>query len=164
MESLIAILNDPAILFVDTYFDQFEEGSVEAELLALFAYQNWEDYQARAPSLPVEYQFDSSSQAIKKIKKLTLLSILATEQTVDFATLMEKLSLDNYVDLESLVIDLMASEVIDARIDEQTQTIVCTRCSARCVHPDKESIMKRVEQIRKIRANIENALEISNPN
>lgn len=161
---LLAVLNDPSILFVDVYFDYFAEGSMERELLSIFAYGTWADYVKIAESLPPELQLDPASNAIKKIKRLTLLSIFATEQIASFDVLMKELSLDNFVDLESLVIDLIASDALDGKIDQQTRTVVCTRCAARCVKNDKDSIMERVAQIKKIRANIGNALEISNPN
>ena len=163
MLGLTAILEDPTILFVDTYFDKFEAGSKERELLSVFAYGTWKDYRELEPSLPESLRLQPGSNSCKKLKKLTLLSIFATSQCCQFEDLMEEISVDNFVDLESLVIDLIANDYLDAKIDEQNHRVVCIRCAARCLRNEKQDILARVEQLRKIRGNIAMALSTSNP-
>ena len=163
MSDLMAILNDPSLLFVDTFLPEFSADSTEFKLLSIFAYGTWQDYKNAEPSLPPELKLDPQGQAVKKLKKLTLLSIFAQVQVAEFDKLMKQVSIENYDDLESLVIDLMANDYLDAKIDEQRKSVICTRCSARCVRNDKNAIMERVAQIRKIRKNIANALTIPSP-
>ena len=50
-------------------------------------------------------------------------------------------------------------ELIEAKIDEVSSTIICTRACARCV-PNEESAIKAViDKIQKIRGRIDQALK-----
>ena len=163
MTDVKTILEDPAVLFVDTYLDKFKPDSPEGKLLSVFAYGTWKDYKDLEGSLPQNLKLQPDSNSYKKIKKLTLLSIFAKHQVTKFQFLKREIAIDSDLELESLVIDLIANDFLDAKIDERTKTVVCARCAARCVKNEKSAIMAQVEQIRTIRKNIASALALANP-
>jgi hypothetical protein len=160
--ALSTILNDPAILFVDTYLPKFQSGSPEYKLLTVFAYGTWADYRDLEKSLPSALKLDPSGAAALKLKKLTLLTIFARQQnSFKFDTLLSEVGLSNSVDLESLVIDLLSADFLDAKIDEQEQSIIVSRSASRCVRNEKAEISAIAEKIGGIRARIRDALQIA---
>ncbi|OHS94325.1 hypothetical protein TRFO_11180 [Tritrichomonas foetus] len=156
-----AILNDRNIVFVDTYLEQFPKDSNEYKLLHVFSYGTWNDYLALEKSLPANLKIDVKSEAANKLKKLTLLTLFANQKKISFSTLLTELSIDNPDDLEDLVVDLLGMELIEAKIDESTKTIICTRACARCVPNDKEAIDNIIKKISGIRGRISEALKIA---
>ena len=154
------ILNDPNEMFLDIYLKDFKEGSDEYKLLSIFSYGTWNDYLSFESSSPKELHLEPSSEATKKLKKLTLLSLFAKESLISFPKIKEELGIDNIVELESLVIDLMASNYIDAKIDEQTNCIICDRAVSRCVKNDENSIKEILKEIRNFRGKIATALKV----
>lgn len=161
MTDIATILDDPSILFVDSYLDKFAPGSPEHKLLTVFAYGTWEDYRKIENTLPENLKLQPNSNAFNKLKKLTLISAFSEMAVVSYDTLMKAIETTNFVDLESLVIDLIANDFLDAKIDEQNKRVVCTRCSARCVENTPEAVLAQVQNIQKIRANIASALALS---
>lgn len=157
--SLSTILNDPAIMFVDTYLSQFPNDSNENKLLTIFAYGSWKDYLAIESKLPANLKLSPTGNAAKKLRKLTLLSLFADKNQVSYKEMMKELAIENFVDVESLVIDLIATELLEAKIDEQKQIVTCNRAAARCVKNEKESITKVINQIGGIRSKISMALK-----
>jgi hypothetical protein len=161
---LIAILDNPLTLFVDVHLSSFTPGTPEHKLLSVFAYGNWSDYVKLAPSLPAELRLDPAGNAVKKLKKLTLLSIFSTAENVfPFSRLEKELQIDNHVDLEKLIIDLLGLDYLEAKINEQEKTVVVTRAAARCVKNEAADILAVVGKIKDIREGIKRALDISNP-
>ena len=161
MADIATILDDPSILFVDSYLDKFAPGSPERSLLTIFAYGTWVDYRMIESTLPANLKLQPNSNAFNKLKKLTLLSTFSEMDVVSYEILMQRIETTNFVDLETLVIDLIANDFLDAKIDEQNKRVVCTRCSARCVKNEPEAILAQVQNIQKIRANIASALAVS---
>ncbi|KAH0797655.1 COP9 signalosome complex subunit 7a [Histomonas meleagridis] len=147
-------------MFLDVYLKDFNEGSPEYKLLSIFSYGTWSDYLSFESSCPKELKLEPNSEAARKLKKLTLLSLGAKESCIQFAKIKKELSIDNVADLESLVIDLMASNYIDAKIDEQTSCIICDRAVSRCVKNDEESIKRIIQEIKNFRDKISNALKV----
>ena len=86
-----------------------------------------------------------------------MLSLFAKESQISFEKIKNELSVDNIVELESLVIDLMASNYIDTKIDEQTSCIICDRAVSRCVKDDEKSIKAIICKIKNFRGKILNA-------
>jgi hypothetical protein len=160
---LFAILDNPTLLFIDVHLPSFTPGSPEHDLLALFAYGTWSDYIKLEPSLPPALKLDPSGNAAKKLKKLTLLTIFSNPRNVfSFDALLTDLQLDNFVDLETLIIDLLGLDHLQAKIDEQSKTVIVTRVASRCVKNEFPSIMAVVGKIRGIRGGIKRALDVSN--
>jgi hypothetical protein len=160
---LLQILSDPAILFVDLYLSKYPADSPEAKLLSVFAYGSWKDYAALKSSLPSGLQLDPNGPAAKKLKKLTIISILSANPVYKFEDFRHELDLANTVDLESLIIDLMASESIVAKIDEQSNCVKCERSVARCVRNDPTAIQEVIKGIQKVRGNINAAIAVAGP-
>jgi hypothetical protein len=162
MAKLSAILDNPALLFVDTFLPSFPAGSQEHALLSVFAYGTWADYRRLEKSLPANLRLDPGGPAAAKLKKLTLLTIFASAQTeFKFEALLSELTLSSAVDLESLVIDLLSAELLDAKIDEQQGSIFVARATARCVRNDKKDVLAIVDKIRGIRQRIGDALRVA---
>jgi hypothetical protein len=82
--------------------------------------------------------------------------------TCRYDFLLDELVLDNYIDLETLAIDLLASGLLDAKLSEQTKTIVCARCCPRCVKKERDKIMKYVKNVEEIRQKSRAAIGIAN--
>ena len=61
--------------------------------------------------------------------------------------------------MESLIIDLIAGGLIDAKIDEQNQVIIVERADSRCIPNSPESLQSINDQIAEIRARISTALD-----
>lgn len=156
--NLLAILNDRNDFFVDKHLDKFPKDSNEYKLLHIFAYGNWNDYLQLSKSLPPSLVFDPHSEAAKKLKMLTLLTLFGEERKCSYSTLYKALSIDNQVELEELVFDLLGLELIEAKIDEVTSTVICTRACARCVPNDEASIKEVINKIQGIRERIAQAL------
>lgn len=156
--NLLAILNDRNDFFVDKHLDKFPKDSNEYKLLHIFAYGNWSDYLELSKSLPPSLVFDPHSEAAKKLKMLTLLTLFGKERKCSYSTLYKALSIDNQVELEELVFDLLGLELIEAKIDEVTSTVICTRACARCVPNDEASIKEVIDRIQGIRGRIAQAL------
>lgn len=157
MTNINDILNDPNKMFVDVYLDEFEKGSPEYELLTIFAYGVWKDYLNFEKDCPESLKLDASGAAARKLRKLTLLTLFAENKNLRFADALEQLSLDSIVEMEEMVIDLLAEKLVDVKIDERTSTIYCSRVSSRCVK--KEDVSKVLESIKSFRAKISKALE-----
>ncbi|KAH0789367.1 hypothetical protein GPJ56_006701 [Histomonas meleagridis] len=158
MSNIKDILNNPNEMFLDVYLNDFEEGSNEHKLISLFAYGSWNDYLSIEKSLPEQLRLYPNSEAAKKLKKLTLLSLFAKGSKISFGKIKEELKIDNIIDIESLVIDLMASNLIDAKIDEQTNCVICDRAVSRCIKNDEESIKTILNEIKSFRGKIASAL------
>jgi hypothetical protein len=159
---LFAILDDPSLLFVDVHLPSFNPGSPEHKLLTLFAYGTWADYLKLEPSLPPALKLDPSGNAAKKLKKLTLLTIFSDSQSIfSFDSLLNALQLDNFVDLETLIIELLGLDCLQAKIDEQAKAVIVIRVASRCITNDAPSIMAVVDKIRGIRGGIKRALDLS---
>ena len=160
-QDLLAILNDRNAIFLDSHLSQFAENTKEFDLLNIFCYGTWKDYLQIESTLPSELKFSAQSEAAKKLKKLTLLTIFADHRKVQYKMLLDELKIDNNVELEELIIDLLGMELLEAKIDEATNTVVCTRASARCVKNNPEDIDRVIQKIKALRERINNALKIA---
>lgn len=157
MTNLNDILNDPNEMFVDIHLSKFEEGSPEHKLLTIFSYGVWKDYLAFEKECPENLKLDINGQAVRKLRKLTLLTLFAENKNLGFDYALEQLSMDSIVEMEGLVIDLLSEDLVDVKIDEKSSTIYCTRVSSRCVK--KEDVPKVLDSIKAFREKISKALE-----
>ena len=156
---LLAILNDRNDFFVDKHLSKFKKDSNQYKLLHIFAYGNWNDYLQISNSLPPSLVLDPHSEAAKKLKMLTLLTLFGKERKCSYSSLFKALSIDNQVELEDLVVDLLGLELIEAKIDEVTSTVICTRACARCVPEEEKDIRAVIDKIQAIRNRIAQALK-----
>lgn len=155
---LLAILNDRNDFFVDKHFEKFKKDSDEYKLLHIFAYGKWNDYLQLSKSLKPSLVLDAHSEAAKKLKMLTLLTLFATDRKITYSTLFKELSIDNQVELEELIFDLLGLELIEAKIDEVTSTVICSRACARCVPNEEAAIKDVINKLQGIRGRISQAL------
>lgn len=157
---LKSVLNNKSIWFTDKYNANFAEGTKERELLNVFSYGTWEDYLKIKDSLPDNLKLEPNSIAVKKLKGLSILSIMEDKISFSIDELMKILNIDNFVDAETIVIDLFGSELLVGKIDEKTHTLSCKRVAARCIENAPEAIDNIISDINIIRDRIASINEI----
>jgi COP9 signalosome complex subunit 7 len=162
-KKLLNILNDSSAFFLGSRLSEFQSGSPAYKLLEIFAYGTWQDYCALEPSLPADLKIPKAGNAANKLRSLTLLTLFAEENVIKFETLRSALSLRTDEEVEGVLIPLLASDLLDGKIDEEAKAVVCSRASARCVRDTEKDVMAVVTNIKNIRANIKNALDMSIP-
>jgi hypothetical protein len=162
-KKLMDILNDQFDLFLDCHLSKFQTGTPEYKLLEVFSYGTWKDYVALEPSLPANLKLPKEGKAVDKLRSLTLLSLFAEKSTYGLEALRKELALKTDEEVEGLLIPLMASDLLEGKIDEATKSVVCVRASARCVRNSEKDVMQIAENIRKIRSSVKGALNIAVP-
>ena len=74
MASILKILNEPGNMFLDKHLNDFADNSPEKKLLEVFCYGNYKDYLDLKGSLPQNLVLPDDSNAIAKLRKLTILT------------------------------------------------------------------------------------------
>ena len=156
--ALIKILNDPTELFLDKYLGDIKDES-EKKLLEIFCYGTYQDYKAIESTLSPELRLKEDSIALKKLQQLTILSEVKGKSQVSYSSLLSITGVKNSIDLESLIIDLIALDLLVAKIDEQNQVILIERATSRCIPNLPEDLQSIFDQITQMRSKIAVALE-----
>jgi hypothetical protein len=136
---------------------------VESQLLGIFAYGTWKDYTGMCATLTPELRLDLNGPAVRKLKKLTIITILSQYPEYSFDEFRKALDLKTAVEVESLVLELVGSDLVIAKIDQQSGTVRCERCVSRCIKQDKDSILKVAQRIGLIRGKINSAIALASP-
>mmetsp|Transcript_4804 Transcript_4804/g.8545 ORF Transcript_4804/g.8545 Transcript_4804/m.8545 type:complete len:473 (-) Transcript_4804:428-1846(-) len=106
-----------------------------AALLEIFACQGLEEFlkfRTANTSAMADLGLDGAT-CLTNIRYLTLASLAANSETVSYKTIAEKLHVD-LADVEKWVIDGCTCKVIDAKMDQQTESIVINRGSQRLLN------------------------------
>lgn len=160
MKSEVAkILNDKSIWFTDEYIPNYPDGSIEKQLLEIFAYGVWNDYSSIKSTLPEELQFANTSNAARKLKALTIMTMFEDRTSIQFDELLNTLGIDNTVDLENIIIDLMGARLLIGKIDERNKLVTCERLGSRCVKNTTESLDAIIKEINDFRQNVDNVIK-----
>ena len=157
MSALLKILNDPTELFLDKYLGTITDES-EKKLLEIYCYGTYSDYKTLEKILPSNLKLKEDSIALKKLKQLTILSEVKGKAQVSYASLISSIGAKDSNDLETLIIDLISSDLLVAQIDEQTQMVLIERSTSRCVPNSPESLQVIIDQISELRGKINSAL------
>ena len=122
--------------------------------MEIFAYGTWSDYLKIKDSLPEALKLPYDSIAAKKLKELTILTIMENKTSISFEELMSNLKIDNYIEAETLLIDLFGSNLMVGKIDEKKHILTCDRAAARCIPNDSESLQGIIDDLNIIRDKI----------
>ena len=131
------ILNNKSIWFTDKYIEDFPEDSPERKLMEIFSYGTWEDYLQIKDSLPESLILNANSIACRKLKALSILTIM-----------------DNFIEIETLIIDLFGSDLMVGKIDEKNHMLTIDRAASRCIPNTKEAIQDVIDNLNVIREKI----------
>ena len=101
-------------------------------LLKIFAYGTWSDYQAAAATLPPLTPAQES-----KLKKLTVLTHALRTKMLGYATLMRELPLGSVREVEDLLIDCIYSGLLEGRMDQAEQQLEVFSCAGRDLDPSE---------------------------
>ncbi|XP_053204875.1 COP9 signalosome complex subunit 7-like [Panonychus citri] len=89
-----------------------EEYSKYYDLLELFAYGNYNDYnQLKYPQL--------TGQMVTKLRHLTIINLASKNKTLSYEKLNEQLGIVNLRELENLIIDVIYSNIIKGKMDQE---------------------------------------------
>ena len=149
-----AIINNKSIWFMDKYLGKFNEGSPERNLLEIFAYGTWEDYLKIKDSLPDSLKLQNNSVGERKLKELSILTIMQNEVSYSIDKLMTMLHIDNFMEAEMMLIDLFGSDLIVGKINENDHTLTCERAASRCIPNNPESIQAIIDDLNAFRQRI----------
>lgn len=106
------------------------------ELLRLFAYGTWMDYKARAAQLPA-----LSDAQVRKLKKLSLVSLAAQSREIEYAVIMRDLELTSVRAVEDLLIECFYGGLLQGRLDQQASRLEVSYCTGRDIHPSEVAAM-----------------------
>lgn len=159
MSVLLKLLNDPTDMFLDKYLDQFPDGTPEKQLLTIFCYGQYEDYVKLEESLPNELKLAPDSMAIKKLRELTILSQVKNVQQISYEILYKATGLNDLASLESIIIELMANDLIIGKIDEEKNSFLIERVESRCIRNSPEDLEVIIQQISGFRNRINAAIQ-----
>jgi COP9 signalosome complex subunit 7 len=108
------------------------------DLLQLFAYGSWKDYQAQrqVQSLP-----DLSPGLLKKLQQLSLVSLAAAQHVLPYALLQEQLGIRTLRELEDLVIDTVYQGLVTGKLDQGSETVIVETTVGRDINPNDVSDM-----------------------
>ncbi|EAY05384.1 MGC81975 protein, putative [Trichomonas vaginalis G3] len=127
--------------------------------MEIFAYGTLNDYETIRKDLPKEYQFESDSIALNKLKSLTILSIMQDKIEYSFNQLKEDLGIDNTISAEDLITDLMSAGLYTGKIDELNGTFTCERVASRCVPNNQENISEIINDLKEFQSKIKNVIQ-----
>eukprot|EP01121_Diplochlamys_sp_Union-15-3_P019264 TRINITY_DN721_c1_g1_i1.p1 TRINITY_DN721_c1_g1~~TRINITY_DN721_c1_g1_i1.p1 ORF type:complete len:291 (+),score=61.95 TRINITY_DN721_c1_g1_i1:40-873(+) len=91
-----------------------EEHKKTFELLELFAYGTYPEYQARVSSLP-----KLTDPQVKKLKQLTIVSLASKNRVIPYDGLLKQLDIPNVRALEDIIIDSIYQGLLDGKLDQQ---------------------------------------------
>ncbi|SCZ89018.1 BZ3500_MvSof-1268-A1-R1_Chr1-1g00897 [Microbotryum saponariae] len=101
------------------------------ELLKIFAYGTWSDYQQNRSSLP-----ELGPVQEVKLRHLTIVSLAMQARVIAYSTLLSTLELDSIPKLEDLLIEGIYAGVFDGRLDQHRARIEITSSIGRDVRSD----------------------------
>ncbi|KXS19771.1 hypothetical protein M427DRAFT_429592 [Gonapodya prolifera JEL478] len=103
------------------------------QLLEIFAYGTFPDYQNRAGSLP-----QLTQAQLKKLQQLTLVSLAGESSTLPYSNLLHALSLPSVRDLEDLIIDAMYQDLLKGKLDQARSALEVEQTMGRDLVPGRE--------------------------
>ena len=106
------------------------------QLLKVFAYGTYADYQAHAATLP-----ELTAKQLQKLKMLTLASLAARESFLPFTMLQQRLDISSIRELEDLIIDSIYENLIEAKIDHKKAGLQVFSSFGRDVPPEQVPAM-----------------------
>lgn len=107
------------------------------DLLELFAYGTYKNYD------PTKYP-QLSDQMIKKLRYLTVVSLANHSKVISYQELSKELDISNLRELENLIIDLIYSNVIKAKMDQQNNWLEISSTISRDIRPEQLSTITNV--------------------
>eukprot|EP00771_Trimastix_marina_P003038 gnl/Trimastix_PCT/422.p1 GENE.gnl/Trimastix_PCT/422~~gnl/Trimastix_PCT/422.p1 ORF type:complete len:266 (-),score=71.97 gnl/Trimastix_PCT/422:218-1015(-) len=137
---LLKVINHPSIFVFGELFDlenvreleQNEQLKPYFDLLSLFAYGTFADYQRDQSKLP-----QLSASQIRKLKMLTLIALSNKTKIITYATLQEQLGISTVRELEDMIIECTYSGLIKGRMDQQNQILQVQFAIGRDVRPEE---------------------------
>eukprot|EP00128_Syssomonas_multiformis_P007946 Colp12_sorted_trinity150504_noHs@33718 len=102
------------------------------ELLKVFAYGTFADYQNLQAQLPA-----LTEAQLKKIRHLTIVELASKNKAIPYKTLVEALQINNIRELEDLIIDAIYAEIIHGKLDQQKQHLVVDDAIGRDIKPNQ---------------------------
>jgi COP9 signalosome complex subunit 7 len=104
------------------------------ELLKIFVWGSYMDYQAKKTDLP-----DLSEAQTKKLRLLSLISLASSKspsEALTYSNLLTQLGLPSNRDLEALVIEAIYEKLVSGKLDPRRQLIEIYSVAGRDVPPD----------------------------
>jgi hypothetical protein len=107
--------------------------SAAFELLRIFAYENVEAYEKfyKANKSKCDALGLNHEDNLRKARRLTICSIGLEKDTVTYTELMQRLGLNDSIEVEEAIVDAVASGCVDAKMDEANETVELERCTQR---------------------------------
>lgn len=102
------------------------------DLLNIFAYGCYSDYESRRGQLP-----DLSSAQIRKLKMLTLASLAAESKLLSFASLQANLQIPSLRELEDLIIDSIYHGLLEGKLDHKLSALQVHSVFGRDIRPEQ---------------------------
>lgn len=99
-------------------------------LLNTFAYGTWSDL---APAMAATLDLPMAL----KLKKLTVVSMCASEEVIAYDVLQKAAAIDSVRELEDLLISLIYEGLLRGKLDQRSKHIKVAHAIARDVHPDE---------------------------
>ena len=122
------------------------------ELLKLFAYGTWSDYEASA-TLKAQQPLSEAQQT--KLKKLTVVSLASQSKTIAYDTLLRELQMRSVREVEDLLIECIYGGLLQGRLDQAARQLEVFSCTARDVDPKELDAMsdtlRQVTQAARVR-------------
>jgi len=106
------------------------DGPRMLELLRIFAYGTYPDYQARAAELP-----ELTPAQRRKLQLLTVVSLAAKDKCIKYADLQQALDVHSGRELEDLIIEAVYSHLVVGKMDQEHQCLIVESCASRDCRP-----------------------------
>lgn len=114
------------------------EGACLLELLRIFAFGTYLDYQARKADLP-----ELTAAQRRKLQLLTVVSLATKDKCIKFADLQVPLEIGCTRELEDLIIDAVYQNLIVGKMDQESQCLNVESCFCRdCKDEDIDYIIE----------------------
>jgi len=109
------------------------------EVLKIFAYGKYRDFLDRRKELP-----DLSTQALTKLRQLTIVGLASEKKHIDYAILLTELDLSDVRELEDLIIDVIYADIIRGKLDQKNKQLQVDSAIGRDVCPSETGDILRV--------------------
>mmetsp|Transcript_26784 Transcript_26784/g.59158 ORF Transcript_26784/g.59158 Transcript_26784/m.59158 type:complete len:240 (-) Transcript_26784:106-825(-) len=100
------------------------------ELLRLFAYGTYSEYQARAAALP-----PLSAAALGKLRILTVVSLACLSKVVEYPAAMAAVGLESVREVEELFTEAIYAGLVKGKMNQQHQCLEVESCVSRDIKP-----------------------------
>lgn len=110
---------------------QSPDGQKLLELLQIFAYGTYSDYQARSGELP-----ELSTGQRRKLQLLTIVSLATKDKYIKFSSLQVAVDITNARELEDLIIESVYTNLIIGKMDQENQCLIVESCAVRDCKPE----------------------------